>query len=128
MVLKANDRRTSCPCHDEFRGPRSDYVRQDGNVLFSRYCSDVRRQGWSGIHVFYPISVSNMLGSRQQRIFAVGEYFSNCRSVIAVQRAFHRHFDIPPRGHVPDWKCVLMWINAFQRKCLERKERTSENH
>ncbi|GFV26039.1 uncharacterized protein TNCV_2694051 [Trichonephila clavipes] len=29
MVLKANDRRTSCPCHDESRGPRSDYVRQD---------------------------------------------------------------------------------------------------
>ncbi|GFV30238.1 hypothetical protein TNCV_97141 [Trichonephila clavipes] len=28
MVLKANDRRTSCPCNDEFRGPRSDYVRQ----------------------------------------------------------------------------------------------------
>ncbi|GFX73519.1 uncharacterized protein TNCV_2342241 [Trichonephila clavipes] len=28
MVLKANDRRTSCPCHDKFRGPRSDYVRQ----------------------------------------------------------------------------------------------------
>ncbi|GFS95223.1 hypothetical protein TNCV_2705571 [Trichonephila clavipes] len=24
----ANGRRTSCPCHDEFRGPRSDYVRQ----------------------------------------------------------------------------------------------------
>ncbi|GFX76772.1 uncharacterized protein TNCV_1952131 [Trichonephila clavipes] len=29
VVLKANDRRTSCPCHDEFRGPRSDYVRQE---------------------------------------------------------------------------------------------------
>ncbi|GFU22260.1 hypothetical protein TNCV_4856061 [Trichonephila clavipes] len=28
MVLMANDKRTSCPCHDEFRGPRSDYVRQ----------------------------------------------------------------------------------------------------
>ncbi|GFV70383.1 hypothetical protein TNCV_4798021 [Trichonephila clavipes] len=28
MALKANDKRTSCPCHDEFRGPRSDYVRQ----------------------------------------------------------------------------------------------------
>ncbi|GFV80112.1 hypothetical protein TNCV_1476751 [Trichonephila clavipes] len=28
MVLKANDRRTSCPCHDGFRGPRSDYIRQ----------------------------------------------------------------------------------------------------
>ncbi|GFV39111.1 hypothetical protein TNCV_106871 [Trichonephila clavipes] len=30
VVLKANDRCTSCPCHDEFRGPRSDYVRQYG--------------------------------------------------------------------------------------------------
>ncbi|GFU54261.1 uncharacterized protein TNCV_3619141 [Trichonephila clavipes] len=28
MVLMANDRRTSCPCHDEFRWPRSDYVRE----------------------------------------------------------------------------------------------------
>ncbi|GFT96269.1 hypothetical protein TNCV_3907071 [Trichonephila clavipes] len=28
MVLKANDRRTSSSCHDEFRGPLSDYVRQ----------------------------------------------------------------------------------------------------
>ncbi|GFW09667.1 uncharacterized protein TNCV_1393681 [Trichonephila clavipes] len=32
MVLKANDRRTSCPCHDEFRGPRSDYVRQSSGM------------------------------------------------------------------------------------------------
>ncbi|GFV30942.1 HTH_Tnp_Tc3_2 domain-containing protein [Trichonephila clavipes] len=32
MVLKANDRRTSCPCHDEFRGPQSDYVRQTRRV------------------------------------------------------------------------------------------------
>ncbi|GFY00214.1 uncharacterized protein TNCV_4664661 [Trichonephila clavipes] len=37
MVLKANDRRTSCPCHDEFRGPRSDYVRQ----------FDVRTEKWN---------------------------------------------------------------------------------
>ncbi|GFT60599.1 uncharacterized protein TNCV_1966771 [Trichonephila clavipes] len=33
MVLKANDRRTSCPCHDEFCRPRSDYVRQNQNAL-----------------------------------------------------------------------------------------------
>ncbi|GFS97368.1 hypothetical protein TNCV_1825121 [Trichonephila clavipes] len=33
MVLKANDRRTSCPCHDEFRGPRSDYVRQKNAIM-----------------------------------------------------------------------------------------------
>ncbi|GFX60528.1 hypothetical protein TNCV_1182471 [Trichonephila clavipes] len=29
MMLKVNDRRSSCPCHNEFRGPRSDYVRQN---------------------------------------------------------------------------------------------------
>ncbi|GFT15003.1 uncharacterized protein TNCV_4315901 [Trichonephila clavipes] len=34
MVLKANDRRT--PCHDEFRGPRSDYVRQT-NVFVQQF-------------------------------------------------------------------------------------------
>ncbi|GFT68339.1 uncharacterized protein TNCV_659431 [Trichonephila clavipes] len=28
MVLKTNDRRTFCPCYDEFRRPRSDCVRQ----------------------------------------------------------------------------------------------------
>ncbi|GFV50642.1 hypothetical protein TNCV_2213051 [Trichonephila clavipes] len=32
MVLKANDRRISSPCHDEFRGPRSVYVRQLRNA------------------------------------------------------------------------------------------------
>ncbi|GFV52646.1 transposable element Tcb2 transposase [Trichonephila clavipes] len=36
MVLKAkaNDRRTSSPCHDEFRGPSSDYIRQDLEPFF----------------------------------------------------------------------------------------------
>ncbi|GFW05254.1 hypothetical protein TNCV_3357731 [Trichonephila clavipes] len=28
LKAKANDRRTSSPCHDEFRASRSDYVRQ----------------------------------------------------------------------------------------------------
>ncbi|GFX26438.1 uncharacterized protein TNCV_950361 [Trichonephila clavipes] len=37
MVLKANDRRTSCPCHDEFRGPRSDYVRQHKTSNLSNF-------------------------------------------------------------------------------------------
>ncbi|GFW32087.1 DUF4817 domain-containing protein [Trichonephila clavipes] len=60
--------------------------------------------------VFPPVCVSNMLSSRQQRAFAVEAYFSNSRSVIAVQRAFRRHFNIPPRGHVPDRKFVSMWM------------------
>ncbi|GFU80140.1 uncharacterized protein TNCV_3031881 [Trichonephila clavipes] len=45
MVLKANDRRTSCPCHDEFRGPRSDYVRQDSAAVFTGDISE-------GLHIF----------------------------------------------------------------------------
>ncbi|GFY14959.1 hypothetical protein TNCV_235091 [Trichonephila clavipes] len=44
MVLKANDRRTSCPCHDEFRGPRSDYVRQ----VTSKFC---QRSGMDEINI-----------------------------------------------------------------------------
>ncbi|GFV07806.1 hypothetical protein TNCV_305541 [Trichonephila clavipes] len=40
MVLKANDRRTSCPCHEEFRGPRSDYVRQERRSMRLRDCSN----------------------------------------------------------------------------------------
>ncbi|GFV42997.1 uncharacterized protein TNCV_3680221 [Trichonephila clavipes] len=42
MVLKANDRRTSCPCHDEFRGPRSDYVRQN-SIFISNYVQVVKK-------------------------------------------------------------------------------------
>ncbi|GFT85602.1 hypothetical protein TNCV_4253221 [Trichonephila clavipes] len=41
MVLKDNDRRTSCPCHDEFRGPRSDYVRQ---MSSHKSCSEVGKR------------------------------------------------------------------------------------
>ncbi|GFV72966.1 hypothetical protein TNCV_1329741 [Trichonephila clavipes] len=43
MVLKANDRRTSCPCHDEFRGPRSDYVRQGSLTLINQTISKYER-------------------------------------------------------------------------------------
>ncbi|GFT06820.1 hypothetical protein TNCV_18051 [Trichonephila clavipes] len=43
MVLKANDRRTSCPCHDEFRGPRSDYVRQNTWTRPTKSCNTYGR-------------------------------------------------------------------------------------
>ncbi|GFW89299.1 hypothetical protein TNCV_4934671 [Trichonephila clavipes] len=48
MVLKTNDRRTSCPCHEEFRGPRSDYVRQCGYIAVGSLvvrASDSRPEG-----------------------------------------------------------------------------------
>ncbi|GFU85967.1 transposable element Tcb1 transposase [Trichonephila clavipes] len=55
-----------------------------------------------------------------------GAYFSNGYSVIVGQRAFRRHFDTPPRGCVPDRKCVSLGISITSNgECLQRKERTS---
>ncbi|GFT47107.1 uncharacterized protein TNCV_3747561 [Trichonephila clavipes] len=76
-----------------------------------------------------------MLWLRQQRAFAVEAYFSNGRSVIAGQCAFFRHIGIPPQSHVPDWKCVLTWNDAFratenvskERKRPPKTVRTPEN-
>ncbi|GFV11176.1 uncharacterized protein TNCV_2719191 [Trichonephila clavipes] len=55
--------------------------------------------------------------------------------MIAAQRAFPRHFNIPPRGRVPDRKCVLMWMDAIreagnvskQREGPPKTVRTPEN-
>ncbi|GFV56000.1 uncharacterized protein TNCV_2729041 [Trichonephila clavipes] len=44
MVLKVNDRRTSCKRHDEIRGPRSDYVRQDNLVALHFKYDQARRR------------------------------------------------------------------------------------
>lgn len=55
-----------------------------------------------------------MLWPTEQRAFAVKAYFSHGHSFIAVQRAFRRHFEIPPRGRVPDRKSILMWVEAFK--------------
>ncbi|GFW64409.1 hypothetical protein TNCV_274331 [Trichonephila clavipes] len=46
MVLKANDRRTSSPCHDEFRGPRSDCVRQSRVTNVGIDSKRVRGNDW----------------------------------------------------------------------------------
>ncbi|GFW69166.1 hypothetical protein TNCV_1819201 [Trichonephila clavipes] len=51
MVLKANDRRTSCPCHDEFRGPRSDYVRKVASENNNNNNIKVRRESDSKLNL-----------------------------------------------------------------------------
>ncbi|GFX88841.1 hypothetical protein TNCV_2575481 [Trichonephila clavipes] len=43
--------------------------------------------------------------------------------MITVQSAFHRHFYTLSLGHIPDWKCVLMWMNAFRATGNVSKER-----
>ncbi|GFS58770.1 hypothetical protein TNCV_4270851 [Trichonephila clavipes] len=44
MVLQTNDRRTSSPFHDEFRGPRYDYVSQGLLSTLALTCQDEREQ------------------------------------------------------------------------------------
>ncbi|GFX39083.1 hypothetical protein TNCV_3426691 [Trichonephila clavipes] len=45
------------------------------------------------------------------------------RWIISVQCVFRRHFDIPPRGHVHDRKCVLMRMDAFRATGNDSEER-----
>ncbi|GFW47339.1 hypothetical protein TNCV_335102 [Trichonephila clavipes] len=81
-----------------------------------------------------------MLWLTQQRTFAVETYFPDDRSVIAVQRVYRRHFDIPPQGHNPDWKWVLRRLGtpkmtdlsttgnvSKERKGPSKTARTPEN-
>ncbi|GFW35703.1 RNase H domain-containing protein [Trichonephila clavipes] len=74
MVLKANDRRTSCPCHDEFRGPRSDYVRQDslrqGGTLNFLICTD----SLSTLHCLLNVNSTEKLVVEVQSIL----YYLDC--------------------------------------------------
>ena len=69
------------------------------------------------------VSVAKMVWSREERAFAVETYFSNAHSVIVVQRAFRRHFHLPPRGRVPDRKSILLWVDAFRETGNVSKKR-----
>ncbi|GFT83124.1 uncharacterized protein TNCV_629471 [Trichonephila clavipes] len=75
MVLKANDRRTSCPCHDEFRGPRSDSVRQMCRHKCVRdifeYCFNC-----TDIRILYP---------KKTRICGINELGKGCASGNAIE-------------------------------------------
>jgi hypothetical protein len=45
---------------------------------------------------------------------AVSAYYRNGDSVIAAQRAFRRHYEIPPRGHVPSAHTIRTWVRNFE--------------
>jgi len=63
--------------------------------------------GWSGEH----------------RGFVVETFFKNNDSVIATQRAFHRHFRLGRRAPVPDQKTILLWVSNMRAtgSTLKRK-------
>jgi len=57
-------------------------------------------------------AVVKMVWSNEQRAFAVETYFS--QSIVAVQRAFRTHYQIPPRDRAPDRKSILLWVENFR--------------
>jgi hypothetical protein len=45
---------------------------------------------------------------------AVSAYYRNCDSVIAAQRVFQRHYEIPPHGQVPSAHSIRTWVCNFE--------------
>jgi hypothetical protein len=44
----------------------------------------------------------------------VSAYYQNGDSVIAAQRVFRRHYEIPPRGQVPSARAICTWVRNFE--------------
>ncbi|KAK8398607.1 hypothetical protein O3P69_004027 [Scylla paramamosain] len=72
------------------------------------------------------LRVSAMPWSGEHRGFAVRTYFKNGRSVIATQRAFRLHFNIPRHGPIPDGKAIRHWIEALEDNGSTRRPRVSK--
>jgi transposase len=52
--------------------------------------------------------------SGPERAFAVSVYYRNGDSVIAAQRVFRHHYEIPPRGKVPSAHAIRTWVRNFE--------------
>ncbi|GFX79638.1 techylectin-like protein [Trichonephila clavipes] len=122
-----NDSNEKGNCADSFKGGWWYGECHQANLNGESHGKGFWWKRWRGIFVFPPNSVSNILWSRKQLVFAVEAYFSNSRSEIAAQRIIHRHLNIPPRGRVTDRKCGWM-PSESNGKCLKRKERASKDH
>lgn len=70
------------------------------------------RAGFKVVAQFGLVSIMEWM--KVECAFAVKAYFSNSRSIIGTQRAFHTHFNIAPRGSVPGWQLIVSWVNNFR--------------
>jgi transposase len=52
--------------------------------------------------------------SGPERAVAVSAYYQNGDSVIAAQRVFRRHYEIPPHGQVPSAHAIRTWVRNFE--------------
>jgi transposase len=52
--------------------------------------------------------------SGPERSVAVSAYYRNGDIVIAAQRVFRRHYEIPPLGQVPSAHAIRTWVRNFE--------------
>jgi hypothetical protein len=52
--------------------------------------------------------------SGPERAVAVSAYYRNGNSVIAAQRVFRRHYEIPTSGQVPSAHAIHKWVRNFE--------------
>jgi transposase len=52
--------------------------------------------------------------SGPERVVAVSAYYRNGDSVIAAQRVFQRHYEIPPHGQVSSAHAIRTWVRNFE--------------
>lgn len=63
--------------------------------------------------------------SGEHRGFAMRTFLENGRSVVATQRAFRLHFNIPRHGPIPDGKAIRRWVEALEESGSTRRPRGS---
>ncbi|GFX39639.1 uncharacterized protein TNCV_2103831 [Trichonephila clavipes] len=111
MVLKANNRRTSCPCHDDFRGPRSDYVRQiedperyrerhmsDAEIIAAVTVNEKYQKNDENLNVESTVRIPKI--SNSERLNSVDAAISNNKWV---KICTYRSFDLPTRQGSKVW-------------------------
>ncbi|GFX28551.1 HEAT repeat-containing protein 5B [Trichonephila clavipes] len=105
MVLKANDRRTSCPCHDEFRGPRS------AMASFLLHCKDlvtddvVRR-------LLSPIESALVMLVNVGHVFkSYGQHLKACAAMVRM-RLYEVLSLLPPRSFEGTYNSLLRLLVA----------------
>jgi hypothetical protein len=60
----------------------------------------------------YLVAMEQWTGS--ERTVSVSAYYRDGDSVIAAQRVFRRHYEIPPRGRVPSAHAIRTWVRNFE--------------
>ncbi|GFV28448.1 hypothetical protein TNCV_3983991 [Trichonephila clavipes] len=102
MVLKANDRRTSCPCHGEFRGPRSDYVRQVALATTTTTIISSKKSSCQAIYSQFGLEIHQNDHQARRR------FVEWAQNKIAVVPDFHKRILFSDEAH--------FWLNGYINK------------